>query len=103
MVVHWQTSKLRKLFLPSVCRVCDARESLLHNSDQPRMCMQFAVYIHAISSASSFIQVRVAEWSETVSQKAFASLYGVSISRVRRIAEAASTSICAQSVGEGST
>ena len=41
------------------------------------------------------IQVRVAGRSETVCQKAFASLYGVSVSRVRRIAQATSTSICA--------
>ncbi|CAI8043115.1 hypothetical protein GBAR_LOCUS23922 [Geodia barretti] len=39
--------------------------------------------------------VRVAGRSETVCQKAFASLYGVSVSRVRRIAQATSTSICA--------
>ena len=44
---------------------------------------------------SSFInQVRVVGRKETVCQKAFASLYGVSVSRVHRIAQASLTSIC---------
>ena len=41
------------------------------------------------------LQVRVGGRVESVCQKAFASLYGVSISRVRRIAQATSTSFCA--------
>ena len=45
---------------------------------------------------SSFInQVRVVGRKEIVLQKAFASLYGVSVSRVRGIAQASLTSICA--------
>ena len=41
------------------------------------------------------VQVRVVGRTETVCQKAFASIYGVSVSRVRRIAQASSTSVCA--------
>ena len=49
-------------------------------------------------SCDSFLcilQVRVGGRVEAVCQKAFASLYGITISRVRRIAKATSTSICA--------
>ena len=42
-----------------------------------------------------FFQVRVNGRIENVCQKAFASLYGVTIARIRRIARATSTSVCA--------
>lgn len=41
------------------------------------------------------VQVRVVGRTETVCQKALASIYGVSISRVRHMAQASSTSVCA--------
>ena len=54
--------------------------------------------IIGVWSCDSFVrilQVRVGECMEAVCQKAFASLYEITISRVRRIAKATSTSICA--------
>lgn len=67
---------------------------------------RLAAYTYSVSWYSSVfffeklwlnivLQVRVGGSVESVCQKAFASLYGVSISRARRIAQATSTSICA--------
>ena len=46
------------------------------------------------SARCRFVCVR-ARKTETVCQRAFASLHGISISRVRRIAKASATAICA--------
>ena len=53
------------------------------------------MYGVVIYSFVHVLQVRVGGRVENVCQKAFTSLYGINISRVRRIAKATSTSICA--------
>ena len=73
---------------------CKASISL-HSLGHVCSCVNIGFFMLTCTQTHAYTQVRVDGKTEVLCRKAFASLHGVTLARVRRIAQASSSSICA--------